>query len=53
MAYQRIEVLTGSERRRSYTPAEKARMVEEAFQPGMVVIGAARRFGVHESLLYR
>lgn len=53
MAYQRVEVLTGSERRRSYTPAEKARMVEEAFRPGVVVSEAARRFGVHESLLYR
>ncbi|WP_029007526.1 IS66-like element accessory protein TnpA [Azospirillum halopraeferens] len=53
MAYQRIEVLTGNERRRRYTPAEKARMVEEAFRPGVVVIEAARRFGVHESLLYR
>ncbi|WP_081505903.1 transposase [Azospirillum lipoferum] len=37
MAYQRIEVLTGRERRRSYTPAEKVRMVEEAFRPGVVV----------------
>ncbi|GLR83256.1 transposase (plasmid) [Azospirillum oryzae] len=53
MAYQRVEVLTGTERRRSYTPAEKARMVEEAFRPGVVVTEAARRLGVHESLLYR
>lgn len=53
MAYQRIEVLTGDERRRSYTAAEKTRMVEEAFRPSVVVTEAARRFGVHESLLYR
>ena len=53
MAYQRIEVLTGTERRRNYTPAEKVRMVEEAFRPGVVVTEAARRLGVHESLLYR
>ncbi|MDQ2102525.1 IS66-like element accessory protein TnpA [Azospirillum isscasi] len=53
MAYQRVEVLTGTERRRNYTPAEKVRMVEEAFRPGMVVTDAARRLGVHESLLYR
>lgn len=53
MAYQRVEVLTGTERRRNYTPAEKVRMVEEAFRPGVVVTEAARRFGVHESLLYR
>ncbi|MFL7904480.1 IS66-like element accessory protein TnpA [Azospirillum argentinense] len=53
MAYQRVEVLTGTERRRNYTPAEKVRMVEEAFRPGVVVTDAARRLGVHESLLYR
>lgn len=53
MAYQRIEVLTGTERRRSYTPSQKVRMVDEAFRPGVVVTDAARRLGVHESLLYR
>ncbi|QQP92197.1 transposase [Skermanella sp. TT6] len=53
MAYQSDEVLTGSERRRSYTPAEKARLVNEAFRPGVVVKDAARRLGVYESLLYR
>ncbi|MCW2244627.1 transposase [Azospirillum fermentarium] len=53
MAYQRVEVLTGTERRRNYTPAEKVRMVEEAFRPGVVVTEVARRLGVHESLLYR
>jgi transposase len=53
MAYQRVEILTGNERRRNYTSAQKARMVEEAFRPGVVVTEAARRFGVHESLLYR
>ena len=53
MAYQRVEVLTGTERRRNYTPTEKVRMVEEAFRPGVVVMEAARRLGVHESLLYR
>lgn len=53
MAYQRVEVLTGTERRRTYTSTEKVRMVEEAFRPGVVVTEAARRLGVHESLLYR
>ena len=53
MAYQQVEILTGTERRRNYTPAEKVRMVEEAFRPGVVVTEAARRLGVHESLLYR
>ncbi|AUN31007.1 IS66-like element accessory protein TnpA [Niveispirillum cyanobacteriorum] len=53
MAYQRLEVLTGTERRRKWSDAEKARLVEAAFRPGIVVKEVARRFGVHESLLYR
>ncbi|MFD1626360.1 transposase [Azospirillum griseum] len=53
MAYERVEVLTGRERRRSCTPAEKVRMVEGAFRPGVVVTESARRLGVHECLLYR
>lgn len=53
MSYQRIEVLTGSERRRQYTEAEKERLVDAAFRPGVVVSEAARRLGVHQSLLYR
>ncbi|TWA58599.1 transposase [Azospirillum brasilense] len=53
MAYQRVEVLRGTERRRNYTPAEKVRMVEGAFRPGVVVTDVARRLSAHESLLYR
>ena len=53
MAYQRVEILTGTERRRNYTPAEKVRIVEEAFRPGVIVQDVARRLGIHESLLYR
>ncbi len=49
MAYQRLEVLTGTERRRKWSEAEKVRLVEAAFRPGMVVKDVARRFGVHES----
>lgn len=53
MAYQRLEVLTGTERRRKWSDAEKVRLVEAAFRPGIVVQDVARRFGVHERLLYR
>src|SRR3954454_15621878 len=53
MVYQRVEILTGTERRRNYTPAEKVRIVEEAFRPGVIVKDVARRLGIHESLLYR
>lgn len=47
MAYTRIEVLTGRERRYGYTAAEKARMIDEAFRPGVVVADAARRLAPH------
>ncbi|MFV3131645.1 transposase [Niveispirillum sp. KHB5.9] len=50
MAYQRLEVLTGTERRRLWSDAEKVRLVEAAFRPGIVVKEVAQRFGVHESL---
>jgi transposase len=53
MAYQHVEILTGTERRRNYTPAEKVRIVEEAFRLGVIVKDVARRLGIHESLLYR
>ncbi|WP_341992926.1 transposase [Azorhizobium sp. AG788] len=53
MSYQRLEVLTGTERRRKWSDTEKVRLVEAAFRPGIVVKEVARRFGVHESLLYR
>ena len=53
MAYQRVEILTGTECRRNYTPAEKVRIVEEAFRPGVIVKDVARRLGIQESLLYR
>src|SRR3954469_11738532 len=52
MAYQRVEILTGSKRRRNYTPAEKVRIVEEAFRPGAIVKDVVRRLGIYESLLY-
>lgn len=53
MTYQRVEVMTGSERRRQYSEADKVRLVEEAFQPGVVASEVARRHGVNVSLLYR
>jgi transposase len=53
MARQRIELITGTERRRRYTDADKLRLVAEAFRPGAVVIEVARRHQADESLLYR
>ena len=50
---QFIEVITGHERRRSFSDAEKARLIAEASQPGARVPDVARRHGVCPSLFYR
>src|SRR5947208_15467809 len=45
-------VLSGPERRRRWTSAEKARMVEESLAPGASVAEVARRHDVHANLLH-
>ena len=52
-ASERIEIITGHERRRRYSDEDKARLVAEAGQPGQGVHAVARRHGVCSSLLYR
>jgi transposase len=52
-ASQRIEIITGHERRRRFTDVDKARLVSEAAQPGESVAIVARRHGICSSLLYR
>ncbi len=42
----------GIERRRRWSKAEKARIVEETLAPGSVVSEVARRHGVAQSLLF-
>jgi len=49
---QRIEIITGRERRRRYTGQEKVRFVEETMQPGMTVSAVARMHGISPSLLF-
>ena len=44
-------VLSGPERRRRWTPAEKARIVEESLVSGASVAEVARRHDVHRNLL--
>ena len=51
--YQRIEVITGTERRRRWSAAEKLRIVEETLTSGDSVSAVARRHGVAPNLLYR
>ena len=52
-ASQRIEIVTGHERRRWYSDEDKARAVAEAAQPGRTVHEVARQHGICSSLLYR
>lgn len=50
---ERIEVITGVERRRRYSVQEKLSLVAETEQPGMTVSLVARRNGISPSLLFR
>ena len=45
-------VLSGPERRRRWTTAEKSRLVEETLAPGAIITEVARRHGVHPNLLH-
>ncbi len=51
MAYQRMEIITGVGRRRSWSSEEKVRLVGEAAERGVAEV--ARRHEVCRSLLYR
>lgn len=48
----KAEVLSGPERRRRRTPAEKLAIVQETFEPGVTVSLIARRHGLAPSLLF-
>jgi transposase len=49
---QRVEIITGHERRRRYSAEQKLALVEETMQPGMTVSAVARLRGVSPSLLF-
>ena len=49
--YRRIELITGTARRRRWTIEEKAAIVAESTRPGVNVAEVARRFGVNRGLL--
>ena len=49
---ERVEIITGRERRRRYSAEEKVRLVEETTRPGMTVSAVARIHGVSPSLLF-
>ncbi len=48
-----VHVITGPERRRSWSEEQKRVLVAEAFAPGAVVADVARRADVSSTLLYR
>lgn len=48
----RMEVIARTERRRTYSEAEKAAVVAEASAPGVTVREVSRRLGIAESLIY-
>jgi len=50
---ERIEVVTGIERRRRWSLSEKLKAVEESGAPGMTVSYVARKYGISPSLLFR
>lgn len=52
-ALERVEIVSRSEGRRSYTPEEKARLLSEAAALGARVSEVARRHEVCASLLHR
>ncbi len=48
-----MTVLTGPERRRRWSAAERSAILSAAFAPGAVVTEVARQFDISTSLLYR
>src|SRR4051812_24220563 len=51
--YRRIELITGTARRRHWSTEQKLQIIEESLEPGETVSSAARRRGVAPNLLYR
>ena len=50
--YRRIELITGRQRRRSWSAREKAEIVSQSAEPGANISEEARRWGVNKTLLY-
>jgi transposase len=50
--YRRIELISGTTRRRRWSDDERARILAESFEPGANVSAVARRYGVSGGLLH-
>ncbi|NDB96401.1 MAG: hypothetical protein EBZ78_09620 [Verrucomicrobia bacterium] len=46
---EQIEIVTSNERRRRWAPAEKRLIVQETYEPGVIVSLVARRHGIPPS----
>src|SRR6202040_1998828 len=53
MTKTQVEVITSVQRRRSWSRAEKERIVDAAMEPGAVDSEVARAAGIHTSQLFR
>lgn len=53
MASEKIEIITGTGRRKNWSAAERVQILAEAFSGRGSVARAARRYGICTSLLYR
>jgi transposase-like protein len=53
MTRAQVEVITSVQRRRSWSRAEKERIVAAAMEPGAVASEVARAAGIHNSQLFR
>jgi transposase len=51
-SFRRVEVLTGTPRRRRWSDAEKAAIVAESQAPGAQASEIALRYGLHRNQLY-
>lgn len=51
-SFRRVEVLTGTPRRRRWTNEEKAAIVAESQAPGALASEIALRYGLHRNQLY-
>jgi transposase len=51
-SYRRMELITGTVRRRPWSAEERARIVAESFEPGANVSTVARRHNVSGGLLH-
>ena len=51
-SFRRVEVLTGTPRRRHWSDAEKVAIVAESLAPGAVTSAIALRHGLHRNQLY-